>query len=123
MKAGIVAVAVTGLTAAGVQAGDLSGPELKQFLSGRTIHLSAPFGVLPIRFHAGGTMVARSKLMAVYAGVSEDRGRWYVRGNKVCQRWKIWKKGKEQCFTLSRNGRVVRWRSSDGMSGTAIASN
>jgi hypothetical protein len=101
----------------------LNGSELKILLAGKTISLSAPFGSLPIRYSPGGTMVAKSKAMGLFAGVSEDRGTWRIAGNRFCQRWSVWNKGKEQCFTVSRTGTTVRWVSNDGMSGTAYAMN
>lgn len=116
----ILCAALFSTTAA--KADPLNGGELRILLAGKTLHLSAPFGSLPIRYNAGGTMVARSKAMLVYAGVGEDRGSWRIQGNQVCQRWQIWNKGKEQCFSVSRDGNSVRWRSNDGMSGTAVAS-
>lgn len=114
---------MAGLTmaTAAAQAEQLGAVQLKVLLAGKTISLSAPFGSLPIRYSPGGTMVARSKAMGLFAGVSEDRGTWRIQGNQFCQRWSVWNKGKEQCFTVSRTGTTVRWVSDDGMTGTAVA--
>lgn len=110
------------LALAGPASGDtLSGKELRILLAGKTIHISAPFGTVPVRYSAGGTMSAKSKAMGVYAGVAEDRGTWRISGNQFCQRWNIWKKGQEQCFSVSLTGSKVRWQSDDGSSGTAYA--
>lgn len=114
-------VALAALPAGTAAAQQLNGPELRILLTGKTISLSAPFGSLPIRYSPGGTMVAKSKAMGLFAGVSEDRGSWRIAGNRFCQRWSVWNKGKEQCFTVSRTGTTVRWVSNDGMSGTAYA--
>lgn len=120
---------VTGLTAIGclmateAAADPMKGSEIRAMIAGKTVYISLPIGSLPIRYNAGGTMVAKSRAMAAYVGVSEDRGSWRIRGNGFCQRWNTWNKGKEQCFTLRRNGKTVRWTSNDGRSGTAVASN
>jgi hypothetical protein len=120
LAAGVISVLIPVHAA---EAEQLKGPELRTLLSGNTIHLSAPFGSLPIRYSPAGTMVAKSKAMGLFSGVSEDRGSWRIQGNQFCQRWTTWNKGKEQCFTVSRSGGKVRWQSNDGMSGTAVASN
>lgn len=117
----MAALAATSAIAMPAAAQQLSGPELRILLAGKTISLSAPFGSLPIRYSSGGTMVAKSRAMGVFAGVSEDRGTWRIAGNRFCQRWTVWNKGKEQCFSVSRTGTTVRWVSNDGMSGTAYA--
>lgn len=115
------AVAVFSLNAAAASAEQLNAAELQKLLSGKTISLSAPFGSLPIRYSSGGTMVAKSQAMGLFAGVSEDRGTWRISGSRFCQRWSVWNSGKEQCFTVSRTGSTVRWVSNDGMTGTAYA--
>lgn len=116
----VLAVTAAGLPVASpARAETLGAAALQQLLSGKTIHLSAPFGSLPISYSPGGTMVARSNAMGLFAGVSEDRGTWRIAGTQFCQRWSVWNKGKEQCFSVSRNGGGISWISNDGMSGTA----
>lgn len=51
-------------------------------------------------------------------GVS-DRGKWWVDGSRLCQKWSSWMDGETYCYTLSRSGDRVRWVRSDGRSGTA----
>ncbi len=119
-----VAVATAFTSATGpVAAEQLGAVQLRALLAGRTISLSAPFGSLPIRYSPGGTMVAKSKAMGLFAGVSEDRGTWRIAGNRFCQRWSVWNGGKEQCFSVTKTGTTVRWTSNDGMTGTAVATN
>ncbi|HET6390966.1 hypothetical protein [Hyphomicrobium sp.] len=117
-----MATAMTSVVASSgtATAGELTGAELHALLAGRTIHISVPFGSLPIRYNPGGTMAAKSKAMAVYSGgITEDHGTWRIAGNKFCQRWKTWQAGREQCFSVSRSGSTLRWASNDGMTGTA----
>ena len=123
MRRGVLAGLATAaiLASAGQAAADnLTGVELRVLLAGRTIHISAPFGSVPIRYNAGGTMFAKSKAMAVFSGgIEEDRGTWRISGNQFCQRWKLWQAGREQCFSVMRTGSTLRWASNDGMTGTA----
>jgi hypothetical protein len=118
-RALLIAAAGSLPMAAEAQAEKLGPLELQVLLAGKTIHLSAPFGSLPIRYATGGTMMARSAAMGVFAGVSEDRGSWRIAGAQFCQRWQVWYMGKEQCFSVVRDGSMLRWTSNDGMSGTA----
>jgi hypothetical protein len=118
-RALVIVAAVFLPVTAEAQAEKLGPSELQALLAGNTIHLSAPFGSLPISYAPGGTMVARSAAMGVFAGVSEDRGSWRIAGAQFCQRWQVWNKGKEQCFSVVRDGGTLRWTSNDGMSGTA----
>lgn len=104
-------------------ADELTGPELRKLFSGETIKLSTPFGALPIKYSPSGSMVAQSAAMAAFSGVYRDTGRWRISGNRFCQKWGTWNGGKEQCFTVRRNGEKLHWTSNDGMSGTAYASN
>lgn len=122
--AGAAVVAATSAALSGTASAEqLGAAQLRVLLAGKTIALSAPFGSLPIRYSTGGTMVAKSKAMGLFAGVSEDRGTWRIQGSRFCQRWTVWNGGKEQCFSVTKNGTTVRWTSNDGMTGTAVAMN
>lgn len=124
LRAATLTIAFVSVADASIVAADpLSGDQVRTLVAGKTLALAAPFGSLPIRYSAGGTMIARSTAMGLYAGVSEDRGTWRIDGNRLCQTWTIWKGAKEQCFSLSRTGSTVRWTSTDGMTGTAYARN
>jgi hypothetical protein len=120
----IVALAASiAMVGTAANADALTGDDVRTLIAGKTIALAAPFGSLPIRYSAGGTMVARSTAMKLYAGIGEDRGTWWIAGNRLCQKWDVWHGGKQQCFSLSRTGTTVHWQSNDGMSGTAYAMN
>lgn len=121
MSRRFVVAALIVLAPATARAEVMSGAQLQATFAGKTIYLSAPFGSLPIRYSSGGSMVAQSRAMQVFSGYYKDTGTWRISGNRLCQRWNIWLKGKEQCFSVSRSGSVMRWTSNDGMSGTATA--
>lgn len=120
--AGAACVAL-GLTAAPVSAGSLGGNELLLFVAGKTITISSAYGSMPVRYNAGGTMTASSKAMIALTGSSRDSGTWRIAGKQFCQRWNVWYGGKEQCFSISKTGSTVHWRSSEGHTGTAVAAN
>ena len=104
----------------------LSGEALRRGVSGKTIFLSTTFGIeLPIRYRRDGTMVAKSSPLGILGesiGLTKDRGVWWIRDDRLCQRWKKWLEGKSVCFELKKSGKQVFWRSNSGGSGTARVS-
>ena len=128
MKLRLVFASLMGLllveTAAVAETGRLNGQAIKRVLSGKTLHLHTPIGVtLPIKYSGNGTMVGRAKPeLAQYIGSRQDKGVWWVRSNRMCQKWKRWLEGKLACFTIRKRGRYVYWRSNDGQTGTGIIS-
>jgi hypothetical protein len=49
-----------------------------------------------------------------------DKGRWWVSGNKLCQQWQEWYKGRTFCFTVAKlSSDRIRWVRDDGKSGVA----
>ena len=122
MKLTLIAVLTLTAGCCEAAAGDdrpVPGTALVAQFAGRTIYLAAPFGTLPITYNRDGTMAAQSKALAVYTGVARDTGTWRISGNKVCQRWRQWNNGEEQCFTVRANGATIHWTTVDGQSGTA----
>ena len=113
-----VALMVAAETAAASGA-EMNGEALRQTLAGRTIHLSTPLGGLPISFRADGSMSATAGSLASYVGSERDRGRWWISGDQLCQRWNTWLGGQSYCFRLRQYGRTVHWTRNDGLSGVA----
>jgi hypothetical protein len=98
----------------------LHGVMLQKAVAGKTVYLATPLGSLPIRFRIDGTMSGKAGDLASYTGSAQDRGRWWVAAESLCQRWQTWLSGKTYCFTLRQQGRTVHWVRNDGMSGKAI---
>lgn len=97
----------------------LRGEALQAFVADSTVYLKTPLGSLPISYSADGTMYGRSKRLARYTGSVADSGTWWIKRNKLCQRWNRWLDGKRQCFTLRARGNKIYWRRNDGKEGTA----
>lgn len=100
----------------------LAGDELRQAISGKTVFLNISGFELPIRYAANGRM--SGKMSTVAASFSrgdgaQDRGKWWVAGDQLCQQWVSWMDGKPYCYRLTREGATVRWARNDGRSGTA----
>ncbi len=125
MKIGAFVVAV-GLalpaTASLAEPATLAGDELRQAISGKTVFLNISGFELPIRYAANGRM--SGKMSTVAASFSrgdgaQDRGKWWVAGDQLCQQWSSWMEGKSYCYRLTRDGSTVHWARNDGRSGTA----
>jgi len=100
----------------------LAGDSLRQAISGKTVFLKISGFELPINYSANGRMSGRmSAVAASFArgDGAQDRGKWWVAGDKLCQQWTSWMDGKSYCYRLSREGTTVYWVRSDGRSGTA----
>jgi hypothetical protein len=125
MKIGAFAIAVTlALPASAAQAEPvtLSGDALRQAIVGKTVFLKISGFELPISYAANGRM--SGKMSAVAASFArgdgaQDRGKWWVAGDQLCQQWSSWMEGKSYCYRLTRDGATVRWVRNDGRSGTA----
>ena len=49
-----------------------------------------------------------------------DKGRWWVSGDRLCQRFETWYNGQTLCFKLTRVGPDrLRWVRDNGESGIA----
>jgi hypothetical protein len=116
-------VAMSMATAADAELQNLSGAEVREIVAGKTVFLETPYGVeLPIRYRANGTMTGSGHKIANLVsanGKTVDRGRWWIKGNRLCQKWNDWLNGKSLCFRLKLEGKKVYWRANNGHQGTA----
>jgi len=118
----VAAGLVVPATAALAEPAQLAGDELRQAISGKTVYLNISGFELPINYAANGRM--SGKMSTVAASFSrgdgaQDRGKWWVAGDQLCQQWTSWMDGKTYCYKLTRDGSTVRWVRNDGRSGTA----
>jgi hypothetical protein len=109
-------------TAALAEPLELAGDELRKAISGKTVYLNISGFELPIHYAANGRMLG--KMSTVAASFSrgdgaQDRGKWWVSDDQLCQQWTSWMDGKAYCYRLTQEGSTVRWVRDDGRSGTA----
>jgi hypothetical protein len=115
-------VATLALGAVQANAGALSGDALRNAISGKTVFLKISGFELPIQYSSRGTMKGSMGLVAAALSRgdgSSDRGKWWVDGDQLCQKWNVWMDGNTYCYKLSQSGSNVRWVRNDGRSGTA----
>jgi hypothetical protein len=99
---------------------ELGEENLKAMVAGKTVHLETPLGVaIPITFHGNGLMSGKAGVLEYFLGAQVDRGRWWVRDGKLCQKWFKWLDAQPSCMRLKQDGDKIIWRRDDGLSGTA----
>jgi hypothetical protein len=109
-------------TASLAEPAQLAGDELRHAISGKTVYLNISGFELPINYAANGRMSGKmSTVAASFArgDGAQDRGKWWVANDQLCQQWTSWMDGKTYCYRLTRDGSAVRWVRNDGRSGTA----
>lgn len=118
-SAPVLALALLASTAS---AEALSGEKLKSFISGKRVYLAVPLGgEIPLNYRPGGSVDGSGEAAGLGRYMTpRDRGRWWVSGNRLCQKWQEWYDGKTFCFTVTKlAANKIRWVRDDGRSGVA----
>lgn len=116
------AVLALALLASPAAAEALSGDKLKSFISGKRVYLAVPLGgEIPLNYRPGGTVDGSGEAAGLGRYMTpKDRGRWWVSGNRLCQKWQQWYDGRTFCFTVTKLAENrIRWVRDDGKSGVA----
>ncbi len=109
-------------SAVSARAETLSGNDLKEAISGKRVYLAVPLGgEFPLYYAAGGRVDGSGEAAGLGRLLKpNDSGRWWVNGDKLCQKWQTWYEGKVFCFTVTPKGDSrIAWTRDDGYSGTA----
>ncbi len=113
---------LTFLTLVPASAQELSGTKIRDLISGERVYLSTPFGVeVPLNYKAGGQVTGDvSGVSAARIFAPRETGRWWVQGNRLCQKWPTWYKGRQFCYSITQIGENrISWVRNDGKTGTA----
>lgn len=96
----IATVLVLGLTSPSIAA-KLSGDQIRAEFAGKTFSFQTKKGLTgKVRYSKGG----KSKMSKTNFDIKKDSGKWRIKGNKICNTWKIIRKGKEKCFSITKTG-------------------
>lgn len=98
------------------------GPKIDDLVRGKRIYLAVPLGgEFPLFYRADGRVDGTGEALGLGRAMRpKDSGRWWVSGDRLCQRWTTWYDGKTLCFTLRKTGAAsLAWTRDDGLSGTA----
>ena len=121
-KTMIGALLVVGAGVQGATAAPLGDEELKSLVGGKTVTIETPLGLpITVNYGANGMMTGTTgTALGVYLGAVKDRGRWQIKGGKLCQKWFKWLSGEPTCLTLRQEGAKIAWRSDEGQTGMAM---
>jgi hypothetical protein len=98
----------------------LGGDHIKETFTGSRVELDTPLGTtIPIKFTGDGLMRGNAGSLASVLGAENDRGRWWIKGDRLCYKWFRWFDAEEQCLTIHLKDERVFWRTDDGKKGTA----
>ena len=110
------------LAAAPAVAEPLSGPEIKDRIGGELVRLSTPYGLtLPLVYRDDGVVSGDLSGFSIGALLApREEGRWWVKDDRLCQKWPSWYDGRTHCFTITSLGPdKIAWTRDDGLAGTA----
>jgi hypothetical protein len=122
----ILLAVLAALAATPAAASTLTGPEIRQAVTGKRIYLAVPLGgEFPLYYRPDGRIDGSGEAVGLGRFLKpKDSGRWWVAGDRLCQKWQTWYDGKTFCFTLaSRGGDKVAWARDDGEKGVARVGN
>lgn len=98
----------------------LGASEIVDTFTGSRIELDTPLGTtIPVQFTGDGLMSGNAGSLASVLGAAKDRGRWWVKDDRLCTKWFRWFDAEEQCLTIHMKDERVFWRRADGKKGTA----
>jgi hypothetical protein len=116
------AVALLSIDVRTADASSLTGDQLRSLVTGKTVYLSAPLGgEFPLRYRPDGTVTGDGE--AVGLGrffAARETGRWFMRGDNLCQQFPTWYSGQRLCFSVQTLGNSrIRWTRDNGETGVA----
>lgn len=100
----------------------VEGEAIKQLVSGKRIYLAVPAGgEFPLYYRADGQVDGSGEAAGLGRLLKRsDKGRWWVNGKNLCQKWENWYDGKTICFTLTDlGGSKLKWVQDNGDTGIA----
>ena len=118
----VLSFAVLAVAPASASAEVLSGAALKSFVSGKRIYLAVPLGgEIPLTYRKNGRVDGTGEAAGLGKYMTpKDSGRWWVSGDRLCQKWQEWYDGRTFCFTVAKiSDSRIRWVRDDGKSGVA----
>lgn len=110
------------LTPIAASAEMMRADDIRKDIVGRTIYLAAPLGgEFPLNYRRSGVVDGDGKALGLGRFIQpQDRGKWWIEGDKLCQQFTKWYKGSPMCFTLTRTGpKKLKWVRNNGETGMA----
>ncbi|MCY0094975.1 hypothetical protein [Hoeflea ulvae] len=119
---GLGAALCVAMAPAALGADWLAGAELKGFVNGKRVYLATPFGgEFPLNYQPSGVVSGDGTSLGLGKFLApKENGRWWVKGENLCQQWPTWYDGKATCFRIEKTGdQSLNWVRDDGRRGKA----
>jgi hypothetical protein len=100
----------------------LMASDIRDDIIGKRVFLAVPFGgEFPLNYRNDGKVDGSGEALGLGRFVKpEDRGRWWIDANRLCQQFETWYDGEPMCFELYRlDDKRLRWIRNNGQTGTA----
>ncbi|MDQ0455500.1 hypothetical protein [Rhizobium paknamense] len=99
-----------------------SARDIQRSIVGKRVFLATPMGgEFPLNYRRNGVVDGDGQALGLGRFVKpNDTGKWWIDGDRLCQRFNTWYKGAPMCFELYRTGEnQLRWIRDNGQKGTA----
>jgi hypothetical protein len=96
--------------------------DIKGEIIGKRIYLAVPFGgEFPLNYRPNGQVDGSGEALGLGRFAKpNDKGKWWINGDRLCQQFTSWYKGAPMCFELIRTGdKRLKWIRDNGETGTA----
>lgn len=100
----------------------LTSEDIRTDIIGRRIYLAAPLGgEFPLNYRRSGVVDGDGEALGLGRFIQpKDSGRWWIDGQRLCQKFTKWYDGTPMCFELTRvDAKRLEWRRDNGETGTA----
>lgn len=123
---GLVAAAFAVLMPAAFASERYTADAIREDIIGKRIYLATPFGgEFPLNYRPNGVVDGSGEALGLGRFAKpNDKGRWWISDDRLCQQFTSWYKGAPMCFELIRTGeRTLKWIRDNGQTGTARIGN
>ncbi|WP_370660283.1 MULTISPECIES: hypothetical protein [Rhizobiaceae] len=122
-RAGLIMFMTFALSASpGLANERFTASDIKGEIIGKRIYLAVPLGgEFPLNYRTNGQVDGSGEALGLGRFAKpNDKGRWWIAGDKLCQQFTSWYKGAPMCFELLRTGdKKLKWIRDNGQTGTA----
>jgi hypothetical protein len=126
-RAGLIMLLTLTVAASGAAANErFTATDIKEEIIGKRIYLAVPLGgEFPLNYRANGQVDGSGEALGLGRFAKpNDKGRWWINGDRLCQQFTSWYKGAPMCFELIRIGdKRLKWIRDNGQTGTARIGN
>jgi hypothetical protein len=123
LRAGLITLLTLAFASSTAMANErFTANDIKGEIIGKRIYLAVPFGgEFPLNYRLDGQVDGSGEALGLGRFAKpNDKGKWWIKGDRLCQQFTSWYKGAPMCFELIRTGdKRLKWIRDNGETGTA----